>query len=131
VAYHEAFWIAVAAAAPVVALAAIVAYTDLGRIIGRRPEPGRANPASFKTLAEVLVTGMAVAWINVVLQAVTLLLALLSLAADHDQAPLIIAEITTPLGIFLLLVSGVIGGTLRFLLDSGGIFSRRGHSPGT
>jgi hypothetical protein len=61
----------------------------------------------------LLWSGYAAGLINVVLQAITVLLALLSLAAGRDQVPLIVAEITAPLGIFLLLVSGVLDGLER------------------
>jgi predicted anti-sigma-YlaC factor YlaD len=56
----------------------------------------------------LLWPGYAAGLVNVLLQAVMLLLALLSLAAGHDQAPLTVAQTTAPLGIFLLLVSSVL-----------------------
>jgi hypothetical protein len=114
VASHESFWIAVAAAAPVIALAAIVALTDTARAAGLdRYAPDGADPDLIRAAQKLLRSGYAAGLVNIVLQAVTLLLALLSLAAGHDQAPLIVAEITAPFGIFLLFAGGMIAIALR------------------
>lgn len=107
-AYHEGFWIAVAAAAPVVALAAIVAFADIAGISGGRRGPPDTDSRIISIGRGVLWSGYAAGLVNVLLQAVMLLLALLSLAAGHDQAPLIIAEIMAPLGILLLLIAGML-----------------------
>jgi hypothetical protein len=116
VTYHESFWIAVAAAAPVVALAAIVAFTDIAGISGGRRAPGDTDPDVIKLGRRLLWSGYATGLGNVLLQAVMLLLALLSLAAGHDQAPLIVAEVTTPLGVLLLLVASVLAVLERIVV---------------
>jgi hypothetical protein len=145
VAYHQNFWIAVAAAAPVIALAAVVAFTDTARVGGvGQIRPAGADPNLLKMVRWGIWGGHAAGLVNVLLQAATLLLALLSLAAGHDQAPLIVAEITAPLGIFLLVVGGAIGAFLRVIVGvidqgvdlnssrrvpGGGVVSRDGHEP--
>jgi hypothetical protein len=117
VTYHESFWIAVAAAAPVIALAAVVAFTDTARIGGvGQIRPADADPDLLKMVRWGIWGGYGAGLVNVLLQAATLLLALLSLAAGHDQAPLIVAEITAPLGIFLLVMGGAIGAFLRVIV---------------
>lgn len=59
--------------------------------------------------------GYIIGYSNILVQAVTLLLALLSLAAGHDEVPPIVPSITLPLSIFLLLLLGVITAILRSL----------------
>ena len=109
VSFHESFWVAIGAAAPVIALAAIVAFTDTGRTWADWLRDQRdKNDEDIKQGYVMLWTGSVAGLVNVLLQVVTLVLALLSLAASHDRVPLIVAEIMAPLGIFLLLVNGIV-----------------------
>ena len=114
--YHEAFWTAAAAAAPVIALAAIVSLTDTARPLG----PHMFGQESYKIGADklgalrwLLWLGYGVGFANLVLQALTLLFALQSLAAGHDRVRLGFAEVTATLGIGLLLLSGLLVAALR------------------
>jgi len=112
---HESFWVVVGTAAPVIALAAIVAFTDIARVAGEVADKfSDWDPKTRDSARRQLILGYLVGLINVVMQAAAVILALLSLAASHDQVPLIVLEITTSLGIILLAVSGLITVSLRF-----------------
>ena len=112
---HESFWVVVGTAAPVIALAAIVAFTDIARgadeLDSKYPN---LDPETISQVLKITISGYVLVFVDVVLQAVTLLLTLLSLAARRDQVPLIVPEIMASLGIVLLLVSGVLTAVLRF-----------------
>jgi hypothetical protein len=102
VSVHHDFWVVVGTAAPVIALAAVVSYTDLQRAF---TDALGVDGRGFRRMLPTASIGAAAAYANFILQGFTLVLALLSLANGDDVLPLVVAEITLPLGIFLLLLS--------------------------
>jgi hypothetical protein len=91
--YHETFWVAVSAASPVIALSAVVAYTQaLDRDAAQRLTIEHLVPAEMSRSyvgsvdrAGQLARRMSVS--NLVVQTVTLFTSLASLAWRHDVAP--------------------------------------------
>ena len=65
------------------------------------------------TLRLLLYSGYVFGFANLILQALTLLFALQSLAAGHDWVSLGFAEVTATLGIGLLLLGGILVAALR------------------
>jgi len=78
-AYHEAFWVAVAAAAPVIALANTVTITD---IVGARYSPGARLRAGNSGSYYVVIF---IAAANLVFQAAWMVAALISLLHENDS----------------------------------------------
>jgi hypothetical protein len=155
VSYHESFWIAIAAAAPVIALAAVVSVADLFRAAERisRTLPHDWADKDFWTNKDatsdwpaiirrtngayrLLRGGYAAALINGGLQLVALSMALQSLADGNDVVPTLFPDVAVPLGIFLLLVSTTINALLQIvqrwldqLLHPDGRAGERGGPP--
>jgi hypothetical protein len=131
VAYHDSLWVTVGAAAPVIALAAIVSISD---IFGaderfwdgfRRYLDGADYSTQFmEEIGNMLLVqgrragriGLGSRWIaiiNVSLQLAMLAIALVSLADGSNAVSPIVPEIGIPLGVFLLLVSTTLTLVLR------------------
>ena len=153
--YHESFWIAIAAAAPVIALAAVVSVGDVFRAAERisRTLPHNWTNEDFWTDRDdtldwptilrtsnvgyrLLRGGYAAGIINGVLQLVALSMALQSLADGNDVVSTLLPDVAVPLGIFLLLVSTTINAALRVdqrrldeLLHPDGRSGERGGPP--
>jgi hypothetical protein len=102
--YHETFWVAVSAAAPVIALAAIVAYTDANRTgsssrqwaVDHPPwtyPPHQRHAAGDKIVEARSLTLMVVlvCTLDTILQAVMLAFSLSSLASRVDEMPTAVA----------------------------------------
>jgi hypothetical protein len=119
---HESFWVTVGTAAPVIALAAIVASADMRGtandfvehwVSNLQHAPSGASKDKFRQGVErELYRGfLSYRWavrattVNIVLQAATLSLALGSLAVGRDLVPLLIPLVMADLGIVLLVVS--------------------------
>jgi hypothetical protein len=83
-AYHESFWVAVAAAAPVIALANTVVITDVASTWLSVKVAWRRRPLSHRFLF-LAVNGLS--GINLIDQTLALLLALKSLYSGVDAAP--------------------------------------------
>jgi hypothetical protein len=108
--YHEAFWVATAAAAPIIALAAIAASPDVlqvERLGPRLPQRDRRLAGSFR----MVTTG------NLTCQTVLLLLSLLSLATDSDWLPTWFGIVPAVGGILALIYTMPAGIMLRRASD--------------
>lgn len=115
--YHADVWLTVGAAAPVIALAAVISKaetTDLRNKLFTTPFASPADTTDVNTMVyktarwlNRLVTA------NILLQVAALATALLSLAAEHDQVPLAVPIVVEPLGILLLAMTGSIAITVR------------------
>jgi hypothetical protein len=113
-AYHETFWVAVTATAPVIALAATVSFSDILRLIdvgrGANKSPGskREPGTMYVAWASLLCTA------NMAAQLVFLLIALMSIAKGSDKGRgfdfIVWGE---PVGIALLLVVAAINTAAR------------------
>jgi hypothetical protein len=100
VAYHKDFWVVVGTAAPVIALAAVVALNQ----VPNRPPPGQPRNMPASVAALIAISAL---YACLILQAVSLSRALDSLAHERDQANLKSATTATISGIALLGVGGV------------------------
>jgi hypothetical protein len=121
--YHETFWLAVSAAAPVIALAAFVAYASarakadrmwqwrIDRGLGlTQSTQGRTNHERAKQVRSVrsnLRAAASVYVINTILQAVVLGFSLSSLASGFDRMPTGFAVVLEVAGIFSLAASAM------------------------
>ena len=97
--YREAFWVAVCAAAPVIALATVVAYTDVHELVmdwasigADRSLRDELQPGDkFLDDTAMLVLQSAAAWLlclaNLVVQAAALAFSLASLAYARNEWP--------------------------------------------
>ena len=113
-AYHETFWLAVTATAPVIALATTVSFSDILRLIdadrkanklpSSKPEPG-TWPVLWSSLLSIM---------NMIFQLTFLFYALSSIAKGTDRTGnlgfIIWGE---PIGIALLLVVAIINAVAR------------------
>jgi hypothetical protein len=133
VVFHENFWVATSAVAPVIALAAVVALTDTMTILGRvsvvesavQQNPnhdswiqdrlaGTARDSRKWTLIAGLIT-----LINLIIQAALLAVSLSALAYDQDIMPLWLAVTLATGGILLLAWGTFLSALQRWNLDSG------------
>jgi uncharacterized membrane protein YbhN (UPF0104 family) len=137
VAFHESFWVATSAAAPVIALAAIVALPDLSSTLakttqdvrtardGRRPASGE-NPAADPEMAQARLEWRlsmlywAITIVNLFAQAGLLAFSLWALADKQDLMPLGLAILLAVIGILLLAGSTMFVINLRYSRDSAG-----------
>ena len=123
-AFHESFWVVAGAAAPVIALAGIVSLGDalrgsfdearaLDSFFSLPPQlrPGGGYRSMDQMQVQRLIMPRRLAsvaeYANLILQMVTLGLALVSLANCRDVAPLVIVVITTLAGLGLVFLSTV------------------------
>jgi hypothetical protein len=115
--------VTVGAAAPVIALAAIVSVTD---VMGSREVLGYSINSASLTARQIAKisdldqrasiqqrSAFFVGIINGGLQLVALSMAFESLAVGHDVVPLVFPRIAVPLGLFLVLLSSTIAVSLR------------------
>jgi len=132
--YHEAFWLAVSVAAPVIALAAIVAYASarakadrmwqwaIDRGLGvtqgaeSRMDPGPAKQA--RSLPSSLRVAASMSMTNTILQAIVLAFSLSSLASGFDRMPTGFAVVFEVAGIFVLAASAWQDATFRSRLSA-------------
>jgi hypothetical protein len=117
--YHENFWVAVAAAAPVIALASVISATDALRMYDDFERPADiAEEAWPDKLARQgirwLWVLMTVTGLNLVVEGFALVFALISLANGYNQIPPVIPAIGVPAGIALVVISGVLTIDLKY-----------------
>jgi hypothetical protein len=111
VAYHESFWLAVAAATPVIALANTVSINDVVRLwlnvkVSRRSAISRERYISvifFSTF-------------NLILQSIFLFVTLFSLADEKDIGSRVLAATFTSFGIIYLGIIVIYNVRLRYAL---------------
>jgi hypothetical protein len=124
VGYHEAFWLVVGAAAPVIALAAVVALPEITSVYDRILELYDAFlPRSREQrLLRRLRWAMFFAWgstiSNVALQGLLLLFSLTSLVSTENGLPPITAVLIATFGIWILGWGVASSGTIRRRLAS-------------
>jgi hypothetical protein len=119
--YHETFWIAVSAAAPVIALAAIVAFSNDIANTSRmrqwfvehppwtRPQEKRAQARkTTKTSTNLAVTVGLMCVLNTILQAVVLAFSLSGVASHVDEMPIAVAIAAEVAGIAALAAGAII-----------------------
>jgi hypothetical protein len=88
--YHETFWVAVSAASPVIALAAVVAYTQVldrdvaDRLILEHLIPAEMSRSYMGSVDRAGQYARRLSVMNLVVQTVTLFTSLASLAWRHD-----------------------------------------------
>jgi hypothetical protein len=114
--YHETFWIVVGTAAPVIALAAVVAQVEASRAFFDYIEEAGAEDEAHLDRMTLSMTymGQLSGYVAVGAEGLMLLFALLSLAARSDWVPLIVAEIAVPAGIFFTLLIGGLGVYVKY-----------------
>jgi hypothetical protein len=119
--YHETFWVAVSAAAPVIALAVVVALNDMRReeaLYNRDIEPSQGVPIwrYVPPLGGPKAAGIVRRWtwtaaslhrLNVLGQATVLAFSLTSLAQQVDEIPPALAIVAEVGGLLVLLGAGV------------------------
>lgn len=112
--FHENLWVATAAAAPVIALAAVIVASDMFN--GQRQLARTAFPAGHAEKVARLLNGQLwVVALTLALQVSMLLEALWCLAAGYDRWSIVAPVIAEPLGVVLLLASAIVTSRLRFL----------------
>ena len=117
-ALHENVWIVTGAAAPVIALANLVAINDsigmshaLARARGVATHPYDIRNAKIATRSRKAVSG--VAYSNLSLQAVMLFLALASLSVGYDIVAPLCAAVVEPMGLILLILAAIFADDMR------------------
>ncbi len=125
-AFHESFWVATSAVAPVIALAAVVALPDATSIVGRathdraiaemRPS-ARDDPFAI-AVARATQRWSLLAWgitlVNLIIQAGLLTVSLWALAYNQDVMPPAPAIILAAGGILLLAWSTTVSAQQRW-----------------
>ncbi len=113
-AYHETFWLAVSATAPVIALATTVSIGDMLRLI----EPSRMEEKSSSSKAQPgtwpIFWSFGIGFTNMIIQLAFLFAALYSIAkgADISKGLTLIVWIE-PIGIALLVVIAILNAVAR------------------
>jgi len=107
--YHESFWLATGAAAPVIALAAVVALSDALQTERDAKSPYGIWAASWGTAT---VTSM-ISILNVIVQAALLAVSLSALAYGQNVMPPWVAIVLAVGGILLLGWTLAIGAAIR------------------
>jgi hypothetical protein len=119
--YHADVWLTVGAAAPVIALAAVVSKaeaTDLRNKSFTNPFSSPEDTTDVNAMVHQIARWLnRLVIVNILLQVAALATALLSLAAEHDQVPLAVPVVVEPLGILLLAMTGSMAITLRSAPD--------------
>jgi hypothetical protein len=114
--YHDSLWVTVGAAAPVIALAAIVSVSDFSGAQATlrdaaykhtdtytgQPAKTPTGEAVWSVLTYWRRIGNSIAGINIALQMAMLAVALVSLSDTSNLVSPIVPEIVLPLGVFLL-----------------------------
>ena len=132
-AFHESFWIATSAVAPVIALAAVVALTDALTLVGRisilestLKERSEGDPWLQNYLARRAQDTRKGAWaaglttlVNLIIQAALLAVSLSALAYDQDIMPLWLAVTLATGGILLLAWAALLSAIQRWTLEVG------------
>jgi hypothetical protein len=117
-AYHETFWLAISATAPVIALAVTVSLSDTLRLIDGNSRPDKSSPAKAEPGTWVVYWASALSCTNLASQLVFLFYALKSISSSKDLggglAQIIWAE---PIGIALLLVVAILNAAARLRIS--------------
>jgi hypothetical protein len=109
--FHEYFWAAIATAAPVIALANTVSITDVVNVW----LDAKARPRSFISRFYYFVVVFCSA-LNLILQVIALLIALLCLLSKRDLASPVAAIVFVILGLVYVLITVLISAVLKYKL---------------
>jgi hypothetical protein len=114
VAYHETFWLAVSATAPVIALATTVSIGDMLRLI----EPSRMEEKSSSPKVQrgtwPIFWSSGIGFMNMIIQLAFLFAALYSIAKGSDiSKSLTLIVWIEPIGIALLVVIAILNAVER------------------
>ena len=112
VAYHESFWLAVAAAAPVIGLANTVSITDVTGVWFSEKRGRRSRGVKVGYFFIVLLS-----IINFFLQAVALAMALKSFLVERDYGSAVLAGICTAGGFVYVLVIVLYSMFIRYMIS--------------
>lgn len=124
--YHKDFWIAVSAAAPVIALAAVVAYPDTDELVQLKRDvwerwrsvvPTPLDALALKDSATYVRLAVRLCLGNIVVQAVTLTFSLLSLASEVDEWPTWMGILGVVGGVSALALCALLAPLARFSLS--------------
>lgn len=130
--FHESFWAATSAVAPVIALAAVVALPDAATLIGRANSilQGTLRQSSNEYAGQETFLAMRaretrhwawIAWLatlaNMMIQAGLLTVSLCALAYRQDIVPLWLAIVLATGGILLLAWSTFVSANWRWALE--------------
>jgi hypothetical protein len=108
--FHADYWVAVAAAAPVIALATVVAYGEtLNPMATFRRSTRYVHRRGYRMTRRLT----ALLTVIMILQAGTLFDALQSLAADHNASPIWFATLAETFGLVALFGITGFGAVLR------------------
>jgi hypothetical protein len=133
VAVHDSFWVATSAVAPVIALAAVIALSDVMPILGRvnvvesavQQHPNKDSwiqdqmaRIARDTRKWALIAGLTTL-VNLIIQAALLAVSLSALAYDQDIMPLWLAVIMATGGILLLAGGTFLSASQRYNLEWG------------
>lgn len=119
--YHADFWLTVGAAAPVIALAAVISKAEAADLRNKFFTSPFSSPTEIRDVDTMMYKSAKwLNWLviaNLLLQVAALAIALLSLAVEHDQVPLVVPIVVEPLGLLLLAITGSAAITLRSAPD--------------
>ena len=115
-AYHEAFWVAAAAAAPIIALANQITLSDRV-LLAQAFELFRRIPGSILPRGAAAWATLLIGYVNMGFQAGILSSALYSLANEHDFRGFSTDAVTLAeaFGILALILTAVSTGTVRMV----------------
>lgn len=113
-AYHETFWLAVSAVAPVIALGVTVSLTDTLRLIDGNSRQDKSSPPKAEPGTWAVFWASALSCVNLVSQLVFLFYALKSISNSKDVTNGLV-QITwgEPIGIALLLAVAILNAAAR------------------
>jgi hypothetical protein len=115
VAYHETLWLAVAAAAPVIALANTVSIVDAASTWTESKQFSKYSLGRFRTQKFFTIISF-IGSLNYTIQTITLFDALSSLGSGEDLMPPVVVVILMGLGLPLVLVIVMYSVSFRFAL---------------
>jgi hypothetical protein len=118
--FHETFWVVAGAAAPVIALANLVAINDalfLRQAMLMAPHEGWTDDVKAFFLASqlrLLLMSLVPSAANLLLQAVILSIALAGLAEDQNLAPSLLVAVLEGIGIMICAITAYVIAIQRF-----------------
>jgi hypothetical protein len=118
---HESFWVVVGTAAPVIALAAVVAATDTVRFSDGWTRPARAADEEewpeewLRRWRSLSISLWGMSGVLLTVQVVALISALTALYQNSDPVPGLIPLLAEPTSIGLLFIMGGVAGDMKAL----------------
>jgi hypothetical protein len=109
-AYVVDFWVAAATVAPVIALSATVAISDIARQIARFEASLIPKAPSWRRARRLLTWSMLISSGNILLQSIIMSVSLFSLANSKNAKPPLAAAFFESLGLMLIFFSVLLNG---------------------